>query len=206
MALLSGGLLPLCTAFIFSTSYPSLLSVPLLLWSLLPFIAPVHWATDPPIVCAAETAVGGKHTSMVSVTASAGAGAAAGAAAATTGSAVGDRSVWRGIFSRRRRGVDDDGGVADGRSADGGGGGGGGGGGDAAAAANETHTHHEENATTAEPVATFSREGSTDAPSKHTNERSSSANEGAATDDTGAGSLRRNVTKVLMVDRCRLIR
>ena len=43
---LGGGSLPLAAAFVLSTSYPSLLSVPLLLWSLTPFIAPASWATE----------------------------------------------------------------------------------------------------------------------------------------------------------------
>jgi hypothetical protein len=42
---LGGGILPLVGSFAISTSYPSLLSVPLLLWAMLPFLTPVRWAT-----------------------------------------------------------------------------------------------------------------------------------------------------------------
>ena len=41
-----GGILPLFASFMLATSYPSLLSVPLLLWSMLPFIAPWSLAAD----------------------------------------------------------------------------------------------------------------------------------------------------------------
>lgn len=44
---LGGGLLPLAGSFILSTSYPSLLSMPLLIWSMIPFLTPMDWAIDP---------------------------------------------------------------------------------------------------------------------------------------------------------------
>ena len=43
---LGGGVLPLFASFMMATSYPSLLSVPLLLWSMLPFIVPWSLAAD----------------------------------------------------------------------------------------------------------------------------------------------------------------
>ena len=44
---LGGGSSPLFAAFLLSTSYPSLLGLPLLLWSMLPFVAPLRAAAPP---------------------------------------------------------------------------------------------------------------------------------------------------------------